>query len=335
MPDAHNDPADHANAPGVVVIGRNEGERLEKCLASLAATAARIVYVDSGSTDGSVALARKKGAEVIELDMALPFTAARARNAGFARLRQSLPGLRHVQFVDGDCEMADGWLERARAFLDSRPDVAVVSGRLREKHPEHSVYNLLCDMEWEAPPGEARACGGIAMMRAEAFDAANGFRTGLIAGEEPELCVRLRAAGWRIWRLEAEMASHDAAMTHFAQWWRRATRAGHAFAQGTSLHGGAPERHYVAQVRSAWFWGLLLPLSIVVPALIWKPGLLLLLLIYPLQIARIARRGKRGQRENWIRAGFLVLGKFPEMLGLIKFHGHRILGTQARLIEHK
>ena len=139
---------------GVVVIGRNEGERLGGCLSSVSSK--NLVYVDSGSKDQSVALARARGAEVVELDRAFPFTAARARNAGFAFLMEQHPGLRYVQFLDGDCELAAGWLDCAAAFLSQHEDVAAVAGRLREKHPERTVYNLLCDIEWDAPHGAAR-----------------------------------------------------------------------------------------------------------------------------------------------------------------------------------
>lgn len=320
---------------GVVVIGRNEGERLRKCLVSLSEITGRVIYVDSGSTDRSVELAQEMSVDIVDLDMSIPFTAARARNEGYRRLQGLATELKYVQFVDGDCEVVSGWLNQAEAFLVDHPDIAVVCGRLREKHPEHSVYNLLCDMEWDTPVGEARSCGGIAMMRASAFEGANGFSTDLIAGEEPELCVRLRAAGWRIWRLDAEMALHDAAMTRFAQWWIRTTRTGYAFAQGASLHGNNPERHYVSQSLSVWFWALCLPLAIACLALCWNTIALFLLLIYPLQIARIALRGRRTPRENWMRAGFLVLGKFPEMLGQVKFLFQRHLKLQAHLIEHK
>jgi GT2 family glycosyltransferase len=320
---------------GVVVIGRNEGERLRKCFESLGGAARRVVYVDSGSTDASVATARALGVEVVELDLQVPFTAARARNAGFARLRELAPDLDHVQFVDGDCELAAGWLARAAAFLDAEARVAVACGRLREKHPERSLYNLMCDIEWDAPSGEAKACGGIAMMRAAVFESVQGFRADMIAGEEPELCVRLRAAGWRIWRLDAEMARHDAAMTRFGQWWTRSLRTGYSFALGAHLHGAAPERHRVRERRSAWLWGLGLPAAALALALACSPWALLLLLAYPLQVARLALRGARSRRENWWRAAFLVLGKFPEMLGQARFLTNRLLGAQARLIEHK
>jgi glycosyltransferase involved in cell wall biosynthesis len=324
-----------ATGIGVVVIGRNEGPRLERCLVSLVDSAEKVVYVDSGSTDDSVQMARKLGVEVVELDMTLPFTAARARNEGFARVQRLLPTMRYVQFVDGDCEVVDTWLLQAQAFLDARPDVAVVCGRRRERFPQRSIYNFLCDHEWDTPIGEAKACGGDALMRADAFAAVSGFRADLIAGEEPELCVRLRANGWKVWRLGEEMTLHDAAMTRFKQWWQRSMRGGYAFAEGAFLHGAAPEQHWLRESRRAWFWGLGIPLAALVAGLILGWFGLLLLLIYPLQVMRLARRGDGSTRENWLLAFFLVLGKFPEMLGQVKFLLSRIVGGKTALIEYK
>lgn len=324
-----------ANGIGVVVIGRNEGARLERCLASLIGSAEQVVYVDSGSSDGSVQRAAALGAEVLALDMAQPFTAARARNEGFARLQMVLPGLRWVQFVDGDCEVVPGWLASAQAFLLGHPQVAVVCGRRRERFPQASIYNLLCDLEWDTPTGEARACGGDALMRADAFGAVGGYRVGLIAGEEPELCVRLRAAGWKVWRLGQEMTLHDAAMTRFGQWWRRSLRAGHAYAEGAFLHGAPPERHWLRESRRAWLWGLGMPLLILLACVAFGPWGLLLALVYPLQVLRLARRGARSPRENTLQALFLVLGKFPEMLGQLKFWWQRLRAAQSTLIEYK
>lgn len=320
---------------GVVAIGRNEGARLKRGLESVVGTAGCVVYVDSGSTDGSVEMARAMGVDVIALDMHIPFTAARARNEGFRRLRELAPDMAYVQFVDGDCEVVAGWLEKAVAFLDARPEVAVVCGRLRERYPERSIYNMLCDIEWDTPAGETRACGGIALVRADAFEKVGGYRADLIAGEEPEMCVRLRADGWRVWRLEQEMALHDAAMSRFGQWWKRALRGGYAYAQGAKLHGAPPERFCVRESRSAWFWGLGLPLfAFICATLAWPFGLVLFSL-YPLQVVRLALRGDRSMRKNWWRAAFLVVGKFPEMLGQVKFMLDRTSGNRSRLIEYK
>jgi GT2 family glycosyltransferase len=294
-----------------------------------------VVYVDSGSTDGSLAWARGHGVDVVDLDMAMPFTAARARNAGFRRLREIAPELAFVQFIDGDCELDAGWPATALAFLASHGDVGAVAGRLRERFPERSVYNWLCDREWDGPAGEARACGGIAMLRAAAFETAGGFRDDLIAGEEPDLCVRLRAAGFQVWRLDAEMGLHDAAMTRFSQWWRRATRSGYAFAQGAYLHGAPPEHHWVWESRRAWIWGVWLPLACLASGLAFGPWGWATWTIYPLQVLRQTLRNSGTLGERATLALFQVLARFPEGLGQIRFLCDRLLGRQARLIEYK
>src|SRR3954454_3545676 len=131
---------------GVIAIGRNEGERLRRCLTSVVGREnCVVVYVDSNSTDRSVALARELGAEVVELDMSIPFSAARARNEGFAHLLRVAPDATFVQFIDGDCEVVGGWLDTARAALEAMPELAVVCGRRRERYPDKSIYNRLAD----------------------------------------------------------------------------------------------------------------------------------------------------------------------------------------------
>lgn len=320
---------------GLVAIGRNEGDRLRKCIESAVGRASRVVYVDSGSIDGSVEMARSFGVEVVALDMTRPFTAARARNEGFRCLRKVAPGLDYVQFVDGDCEVVPGWLEKAALFLNEHTNVAVACGRRRERFPDRSLYNMLCDIEWDTPVGEASYCGGDALMRVDALEGIGGYRDDMIAGEEPELCVRLRTAGWKIYRLDEEMTLHDAAMNRIGQWWKRNKRAGYAYAQGAHLHGAPPERHGVRQSRSAWIWGLIIP-ALTIGLSIWITAwCLALLLIYPLQMVRLALRGTRSAHENWWRAIFLVLGKFPEVAGQFNFLYNRLSGRTAHLIEYK
>lgn len=318
---------------GAIVIGRNEGSRLVRCLASLSHDISHVVYVDSGSSDDSIAAAESTGAQVISLDMAVPFTAARARNEGFTALMAHGP-VDFVQFVDGDCELDPAWILSAATFLTTNPEVAVAAGRLRERFPDASVYNRLCDQEWDTPIGQARSCGGIAMMRSTAFLQMKGFNSTLIAGEEPELCVRLRAKGWKLWRLDCEMALHDAAMTRFSQWWKRCKRGGYAAAEGATMHGAPPERLGVDRTRRALLWGCILPLIILGLTLI-TPWALLLAGIYPLQILRLVRREGMHSRANWEHAFFLTLAKFPKALGAIGYYTHRILKRPTTIIEYK
>ncbi|AOW13500.1 glycosyl transferase [Hydrogenophaga crassostreae] len=315
---------------GVVAIGRNEGERLRRCLGSVPPVVLATVYVDSGSDDGSKQMAIEMGADVLDLDMSRPFTAARARNEGLRRLLERHPEVDFVQFVDGDCEIVPDWLEAARDFLAMQASHAVVCGRRRERFPEHSVYNQMCDEEWNTPVGDTLSCGGDAMMRTQALQAVGGYRETLIAGEEPELCVRLRQKGWRIHRLDREMTLHDAAITRFSQWWKRTVRAGHAFAEGAWLHGAPPERHWVRETRRACFWGMLLPLLIAIATFGLGPWALALILVYPLQWLRLFWRSGSARSST-----FMLIGKFAEAWGVLKFHILRLRGIAGPIIEYK
>jgi glycosyltransferase involved in cell wall biosynthesis len=320
---------------GVVVIGRNEGERLKRCLASVPANAP-VVYVDSGSTDDSVAWAANQGANVVPLDTAIGFTAARARNAGFRRLKSLCPSVKYVQFVDGDCELASDWLERAAAALGANSSVCAVFGRRRERFPQASVYNMLCDIEWDVPVGPAKAFGGDVLIRTDAFEAANGYRDILIAGEEPELGVRLRLLGWRIQRLDLEMTTHDAAIFRFGQWWHRHSRSGYAFAEGAFLHGSPPERHWVWERNRALIWGILIPLSLVAVSIVLWPIGLLAWMLFPLQIMRLYLKSRLPPSKRLAWALFQPLVRLPEACGVVRYYcWNRLLNRQARIIEYK
>lgn len=330
--------AQKRNGVAVVVIGRNEGTRLVTCLSSCARASDRLIYVDSGSTDDSVRVARERGAEVVELDRSAPFTAARARNAGIEWLIQQHPQTELVQVIDGDCELMAGWLATGAERLRAEPSVAAVAGRRRERYPEASVYNRLIDMEWDAPTGTVDACGGDALLRVAAWRLVGGYDPRLICGEEPELCVRLRAAGFRVERLPAEMTLHDADMTRWGQWWKRAVRGGWAYAEGAAMHGRV-HGHKVRETISVWLWGLALPAGALLLA--W-PSVGLSLLVIPLGYGLLAWRIYRGRLRRGdardgarLYAAFCALGKFPQMLGQVQYWVNRLRGKQATLIEYK
>jgi GT2 family glycosyltransferase len=319
----------------IIAIGRNEGERLKACLRSLPADARRI-YVDSGSTDDSVAFATGQGVTVVTLPPDTPFTAALARNTGLDLVAD---GDGFVQMIDGDCELDPGWIDRAVATLQADPGLAVVFGRRRERHPNRSVYNRMCDDEWNVPVGEAQSCGGDALFRVSAIKRAGGYDPALIAGEEPDLCLRMRAAGWRIRRIDAEMTRHDAAMTRFGQWWRRSERSGHAFAELAYRHGAAADPHWRRETRSIAAWGIVLPVAILALGIVvgwWAAAIAAL--VVPLQMARIALRMRRDGHAPRFAAAlgyFLLLGKLPQAKGLMRFHWRRLTGARASLIEYK
>nr|WP_320010668.1 glycosyltransferase [uncultured Desulfobulbus sp.] len=322
---------------GIVIIGRNEGDRLKRCLQSAIQQTQAIVYVDSGSTDESVFHAESMGIDVIHLDMTEPFSAGRARNYGFHHLVQNYQVITYIQFIDGDCELVAGWLDFAQQQLEENGHWGVVAGRRRERFPERSIYNQLCDIEWNTPIGEARSCGGDFMVRVDAFLEVDGFNPKVIAGEEPELCYRLRQKGWKIWRLKHEMTIHDAAIMYFYQWWKRSVRSGHAYAQGVMLHGREQNRYCVSDSLRIWFWAFFLPIAIPFFSLKIHPSFSLFFMLYPLLFLKImAQMKSRNTRLKFASAYslFNIIGKIPQFAGQIVFFKRILFKKRITIIEY-
>jgi GT2 family glycosyltransferase len=317
---------------GVVVIGRNEGSRLRRCLASLKDLRERTIYVDSASTDGSPAAARALGAHVFVLDMARPFTAARARNEGFAHLEKLVPGLEYVFFVDGDCEIEAGWLEAAFSFLANHPDFAVACGRRRERFPNATRYNTLIEREWDTTIGQTTSCGGDAVMRAVALREVGNFDPAMIAGEEPELCRRLRAAGWKIMRLPVPMTIHDADMSRFNQWWLRAVRSGFGYAQAfhRTFRPGEGTPLYLRELTRAIAWAAALPGLAIASAVAWSPWTLLL---WP--VATGTQYLRMMYRDGADAAALATVGKYAELTGALRYVLRALRGSAGGTITYK
>ena len=332
------------NRLGIVVIGRNEGARLVRCLDSLPRGVA-CVYVDSASSDDSIKATRARGVPTIELDAPPRLSAARARNAGLAFLTAENPELEFVQMIDGDCELQSGWLEAGVAALAKDRSLALVFGRRRERHPERSIYNAFCDDEWNVPVGPASACGGDVLCRVAPLQAIGGYDPDMIAGEDPDMAVRLRGTGWRLARLDHAMTLHDAAILAFGQWWMRCKRAGHAFAELAERHPDLRDPDYARSCRSIVIWGAVLPgvlcvavvaAAVTGSAVAWLVGAALLLL-WPAKMAQIALAKSRTLPVRVAIASgiFLMLGKFPELTGLLRFRRGRTGGRGSSLIEYK
>jgi glycosyltransferase involved in cell wall biosynthesis len=325
---------------GVVVIGRNEGDRLKMCLESLK-DKGPLVYVDSGSTDGSAEYASGQGAEVVILSTDQPFTAARARNAGIKQLLERTPDLQFVQTVDGDCTVNPSWIASGKQALESDSRLSAVFGRLRERFPDRSIYNKMCDVEWNVPIGPVDSCGGNALHRVEALLEAAGFNEQLIAGEEPDLCLRLRQLGWTVSRIDHEMGYHDAAITHFSQYWRRTVRSGYGYAQHVWIHRNSSFASWKRQIARISFWGIFLPglqailcllavADVIAPAIAAIPAM-----IFALQFFRLWFRIRKSQVPAARMAALNLVGKIAEAQGFIKFVLALTSRRSAALIEYK
>ncbi len=329
-----------AKTMAAVVIGRNEGARLDESLRSVQAAGLHVVYVDSGSSDGSPARAAKLGIAVLELDPARPLSAARARNEGLEQALRLWPGSQFVLFLDGDCVLDRGFPRAAAATFKAHEECAIVTGHLSELSPDASVYNRLCAIEWKSPAGRIdnfAALGGIMAARISAVRAVGGFNEQVIAGEDSELGVRLALANHSVMKIDQPMATHDARMLRFGQWWRRSVRAGHALAQRYALNGRSRLHDCRRELRSTLFWGLGVPAATV--ALLWPTrGLSLILLSgYALlgwRVFRYYRRSGLSAADSRLAARFMLYAKFANLVGVLRFWLNRLRG-RFRIIEYK
>ncbi len=328
----------------VVVIGRNEGQRLVRCLKSIAAIgdgssaslSCEVIYVDSASSDGSPERAAAMGARVIALDAPRP-TAALGRNAGWQQATAEF-----VLFLDGDTILDPQFPARAFASMLADQTIAAVWGHRRELHPEASLYNRILDLDWIYPPGPAEFCGGDVLMRRAALEAVGGYDGTLIAGEEPEMCRRMRALGYRILHIDAPMTGHDLDMKHFAQYWKRATRAGHAYAEVSSRFRKSgdpfwqPER--TANLRRGGFWMLSFLAAIVLSLVLRSavPGLLWLAMLTALSLRSAWKARWKSPRASTLLLYGLHshLQQVPICIGQLAFDFDPRKG-QRKLIEYK
>lgn len=323
-----------------VVIGRNEGTRLEPSLRSVLEAGLAVIYVDSGSSDGSVDTARRLNVPVHELDPKRPFSAARARNEGLNFILSKWPDIENVLFLDGDCVLDVQFPAAAEATLDEIRDCVIVTGHLTERHPEASIYNQLCAIEWRGPAGRMvnmNGLGGIMVARVSGFRRVGGFNENAIAGEEPDLGVRLVLAGYSLIKIDEPMATHDAQIMTFGQWWTRAVRGGHAVAHRYVLHGRTPLRDGRRQLLSALFWGFALPFAILL-LLLPTHGLSLLLFagygaIY-WRVYRYYSRSGAAACDARLAAKFNIYSRFAHFLGILRYCANRARG-RFHIIEYK
>jgi len=319
---------------GIVVVGRNEGERLRGCFSSLLKHSYPIVYVDSMSNDGSVEYAKSIDVDVVLLDNSKPLNASRARNSGFEFLYRNNPQLQYIHFIDGDCEIDRKWPEYVIELLERNSKYAVVFGILDEKYRNSNIYTRLCDIEWKKNTGEQKNVGGlgIATIRVEAFKEAGGFDESLIAGADPELYLRIRKNKWIVYCADVNMGLHDCAMYQFKQWWMRCMKSGYAYMDGTKWGG------YHLQKRSTLIWGVLIPTLIIALSIKISLVILLCFAIYPIQVMRTYHKvniSNVSRNDKLLYAAACILAKFPQTLGMGKWIINKIFQQQPKIIEYK
>ena len=325
---------------GAVIIGRNEGQRLIDSLDSVVQYVPNIVYVDSGSTDGSIEAARARGVHTTSLDLSKPFTAARARNAGWRALKKAAPSIDKVLFVDGDCQVQTAFVREAIRVLAEDNSVVAVCGYRRERFPEASIYNRVCDVEWRmGGTGECSSFGGDVVIRLSALETVGGYNDSVIAAEDDELSIRLRRDVGRIVRIRECSTTHDAEMHSFLQWWNRAVRCGYAYAQVGRMHRDLQQaRYFTKEENRTLLWGFAVPAIAVALSVVHWSAFPVVGGLYLIRFARIvhtSRKGGLAMRDSIAWGLSCILHHVPAALGVAKCHLDRLRKIRPEIIEYK
>jgi len=262
--------------------------------------------------------------------------AAKARNLGWQAARGEF-----ILFLDGDTQLHPDFVTHALTTLNE-PKLCAAWGHRRESRPEQSLYTRVLDLDWVYPTGRTLYFGGDVLVRRAALDGVNGFDPTLNAGEEPEMCARLRAAGWEIEHIDVPMTLHDLAVTTFRAYWLRAYRSGIAYAevaQRMKLRGDVlwqyeaqrDFRHAVVFILAPFIW---------VAALWLSPHLALAMVALALLfVARTARRCQWKAPGQWGLCACYALHahfqKIPALFGQLKWRQAQARQAEIALVDYK
>lgn len=142
----------------VVIPVKNGGSDLERCLDGILTQKVdeevEIVVVDSGSTDGSVAAARTRGAQVFEIPPDT-FTHGGSRNLGASNAQGDI-----LIFISQDAYPTESdWLARLTAPLRTQETVAGVYGRQLAHHDASPPEVYFLDFLYGPEPRRQAAAG--------------------------------------------------------------------------------------------------------------------------------------------------------------------------------
>lgn len=194
-----------------IIIGKNEGWRLQKCLQSISYVVEQdaianyeIIYVDSQSTDNSIELAKQYGAKTFLITGEC--NAAIARNIG---AQEAIGGI--LFFIDGDMELFPGFL----------PKVLNENGKLKYPFMSGIFNDIVHDLDWnylhtsrrhKLQEGDADSVetttGGLFLIEHSLWDKVGGMDTRFKRSQDYDLGLRLSQMGYSLHRKAILLANH-------------------------------------------------------------------------------------------------------------------------------
>jgi glycosyltransferase involved in cell wall biosynthesis len=244
----------------VVLISRNQAWSIRRLIESVlvgtsCVSSKEIILVDSASTDETVELAKRYPVTIFRLKFGQRLSPAIGRYVGYRQTQGEF-----VLFLDGDMELLQGWLEPALNFMRTTPRVGLVMStsvtNLHRTAAQQSAASLE-DMSFTPPRESSRvpfAAGGAALYRHSVLEQVGSFNPYLYSEEEPELCLRIRGAGYSVSLFNQPIVLHyDDAPVALSDVLSRRRRNFHlGMGQGARYH--FPRTLFWRWIKERW-WG--------------------------------------------------------------------------------
>ncbi|GGO17185.1 hypothetical protein GCM10010116_34740 [Microbispora rosea subsp. aerata] len=209
----------------VVIVTYRSAAYIGRCLASVRRATehldAEVIVVDNNSPDDTAEVARAAApwADVVVRDENGGFAEGCAAGARLAKGR-------HLVFVNPDAELRPDTLERLLDCAERHPGAGIVGGRcvtesgewdprswwgrptpwsllcfatgLSTVFPGHPVFDPESPRTWTGEREVPIVTGALMLVSRAAWDETGGFDTRIFMyGEDADLCLRARAAGYR------------------------------------------------------------------------------------------------------------------------------------------
>jgi len=302
----------------VVIIGLNISEKVVNCIKSVKESKypnLEIIYVDGGSSDGSVEKVKKLGyVKVIESNHENQ-TGGRQRNIGWRSSKSDL-----IQFLDGDVLMDPNWINHAFKKINDR--FIAVCGYRKERYPNKNWYNLINDIDWEKNIGETHHFGAEVLIKKSVLDDVGGYDDELISGQNGDISFRIKEKGYHILRIDKIMSYHNIKKNNFRKYFWRNFRHGYGHIQVAIRHYKKNGRRLLNNYIKIVIKGILNPVLILL--FIFFKNFYFLIFIFLINLNTMAtfflsKRKGFNNKQSLIYVAHQLFFIYPFTLGIFRF----------------
>ena len=319
----------------VVIKALNEERRIvaaiESALAAVQPLGGEVILADSASTDRTVALAAAYPVRIVQLANPGERCCGVGPQLGYQHSRGEF-----IYILDGDMKLHPGFLEQALDFMAANPDVAGVGGQVLEQNRDSLEYLGRIERAAHAMPvGESVRLDMGGLYRRAAIEQVGYFSNrNLHSYEEFDLAMRLRARGWRLWRLGVPAVDHHGhdvpAYELLMRRWRSAYICGVGEVVRAAI-GQPHQRLVLTALRELWIYVAALLWLLALPLVAFGPGPVMVRASGELMLALLPWLAMALKKRSASKAAYSVVSWIAHVGGLLRGLLRRQVAPDARI----